>query len=91
MRILSVNLGTTKIVFDNSIWTGIERIYVNGELVSKKFSWFGTDHHFEVEENGELAKYTLTTGYGWMGITNRLTRNGAMIVDSSYRSSSSFF
>ena len=34
------------------MWTGKEYIYVNGELVSKKFSWFGIDHVFEVEEEG---------------------------------------
>ena len=82
MRILSVNIGTTNVVFDNNMWSGKEYVYVNGKLVSKKFSWFGTDHLFEVEENGEQAKYILTTGYGWMGITNRLTRNGVIIVDS---------
>jgi len=90
MRILSVNLGTTKIVFDNSIWTGIERIYVNGELVSKKFSWFGTDHPFQVNENGETVRYVLTSGYnGWTcTATGRLFRNGVLIAESGCSSSS---
>lgn len=82
MRIISVNIGDTIIEFDNDMWTGHENIYVNGELVSRKFSWFGTDHIFEVEENGVWVEYVLTTGFGWMGITADITRDGIPIVES---------
>ena len=88
MRNLSVNIGTTNVVFDNSMWTGKEYVYVNGELVSKKFSWFGTDHNFQVVEDGETANYVLTTGYNGWGITGRLTRNGVMVVDTGCGSAS---
>jgi len=64
MKIISVNIGNTNITFDNCMWTGKEYIYVNGKLVSKKFSWFGTDHVFEVEEEGVWVEYILTTGFG---------------------------
>lgn len=88
MRIIAINIGTTKIEFYNSMWTGVELIYVNEELVSKQFSLLGTDHHFKVEENGELVHYVLTSGLGWMGITTELTRNGVPIIETggSYQS-----
>lgn len=82
MRIISVNINGTIIEFDNDMWTGHENIYVNGELVSRKFSWFGTDHIFEVEEDGVWVEYIVTTGFGWMGITADITRNGVLLVDS---------
>ena len=83
MKIISVNINGTKIIFDNCMWTGYENIYVNGELVSKKFSWFGTDHHFEVEEDGEWVDYVLTTGIGWKGITTKIKRNGIAVLEES--------
>lgn len=82
MRIIAVNIGTTKIEFYNSMWTGVESIYANGELVSKGFSFLGMDHHFDVEENGELVHYVLTTGLGWMGATAELTRDGVPILET---------
>lgn len=82
MKIIVVNIGDTRIEFDNNMWTGHENIYVNGKLVSRKFSFFGTDHVFDVEEDGELIEYILTTGFGWQGITARITRNGIPIVES---------
>lgn len=83
MRIISVNIGDTHIEFDNDMWTGHENIYVNGELVSRKFSWFGTDHFFEVEEDGVWVDYVLTTGFGWRGLTTEITRNGVLILEAS--------
>ena len=83
MKIISVNINGTNIRFDNCMWTGYESIFVNGELVSKKFSWFGMDHSFEVEEDGEWVDYVLTTGIGWSGVTTKITRDGIIVLDSS--------
>jgi len=85
MRIIVVNIGDTTIEFDNNMWTGHESIYVNGELVSRKFSFFGIDHVFDVEEDGEWVEYVLTTGIGWTGITADITRNGVPIVESGHQ------
>jgi hypothetical protein len=82
MRILLVNIGDTTIEFDNNMWTGHENIYVNGELVSRKFSVFGTKHVFDVREDGEWTEYILTTGFGWQGIEASIWRNGVPIVQS---------
>lgn len=81
MRIISVNIGNTNIEFYNDMWTGHENIYVNGELVSRKFSWFGTDHIFEVEEDGVWVEYVLTTGFGWKGIIAKIAREGVLLID----------
>ena len=80
MRILSVHIGSTNIVFDNCMWSGYESIYFNGLLVSKKFSWFGMGHVFEIEENGEWVEYIVTTGFGWRGITADVRRNGVYLI-----------
>ena len=64
------------------MWTGYEKIYVNDELVSKKFSWFGTDHFFEVKENGAWVDYVLTSGFNGFAITASLKRDGVSIIDS---------
>lgn len=83
MKIISANINGTKIVFENCNWTGYEKIYVNGELVSKKFSWFGTDHFFEVKEDDVWVDYVLTTGFGVKGFTTNITRNGIPVLESS--------
>lgn len=82
MKIISVNINGTNIRFDNCMWTGYESIYVNGELVSKKFSWWGMDHFFEVEEDGVWVDYVLTTGIGWGGVTTDIKRNGIPVLVS---------
>lgn len=81
MKIFAINIGQTNIEFHNNMWTGHESIYVNGERVSKQFSFFGTDHFFEVEEAEGWVAYVLTTGIGWMGVTTSLKRNGVFVVE----------
>ena len=80
MRILSVNIGNTQIAFNNCMWSGKEYIYLNGQVVSKEFSWFGMDHVFEVEENEGWVEYIVTTRFGWKGITADLRRNGMYLI-----------
>lgn len=48
------------IEFHNN-WLGEESVLVNGQLVSKKSSIMGTDHHFTVLENGSMARYVLSS------------------------------
>lgn len=38
---------------------GTERIYYNGELVSEAWSFWGSDHNFEVIEEGRPVRYTI--------------------------------
>lgn len=48
------------IEFHNN-WLGEESVLVNGQLVSKKSSIMGTDHHFTMLENGSMARYVLSS------------------------------
>jgi len=80
MKIISVNINGSIIEFINCNWTGYEYIYVNGEVVSKKFSWFGTNHIFEVEENGEWVEYVLRTRFDLNGFSANITRDGVRII-----------
>jgi len=81
MKIFAINIGQTNIEFHNNMWTGHESIYVNGKLVSKKWSFFGTNHLFQVEEEEGWVDYVLTTGIGLMGVTTSLNRNGIAVVE----------
>lgn len=80
MKVISVNINGTIIKFSNCNWTGYEYVYVNGKMVSKKFSWFGTDHIFDVEEDGEWVEYIMRFTYGYRGLSADVTRNGIRII-----------
>lgn len=60
MRQVTFNIDNTIIQFSND-WMGNETISVNGEQVSKKFSFFGTKHHFTIDNNGILENYSITS------------------------------
>lgn len=76
MQYVQVRIGKLLIDFHNS-WLGEESVYVNGKLVSKKSSVWGTDHHFVRQEDGEEAHYVLTSRIdGMMGVALDLRRNG---------------
>lgn len=65
-------------------WTGIESIFVNGILVSKKGSFFGTHHYFTLTEFGRPTRYTLTTKFAMnqYGVAIDLSRNGIKIKEN---------
>jgi len=65
MKLITIHLGDKKIEVQNSFW-GIETIRVNDELVSSKFSFFGTNHIFKQIENSEeiLYEVKIRTGFG---------------------------
>ena len=60
MKYYEFNINLNKIEFFNSIY-GLERVVVNGEPVSKKFSLLGTEHKIKIQtEDWELqSKYEL--------------------------------
>ncbi len=79
MQYKKVILGDTIIEFHNS-WLGEETVIVNGQMVSRKSSILGTDHLFQVEEDGELARYVLTTRIGdLVNVLIDIKRNGKYI------------
>ncbi len=73
--------GETIIEFHNN-WLGEEFVIINGQLVSKKSSIWGTQHHFAVIEKGHQARYVLTTKVGAnMQIMIDLSRNGEVLYE----------
>jgi len=80
MRVVLFIIGDTHIEFINDMMTGHENIYVNGELVSRKWSLFGKEHDFEVYEDGYWVDYTVKTGFGFRGITTELYRNDLFVM-----------
>lgn len=82
MKFTTINLGENKIEIFNS-FLGRETIKVNGEVVSRKFSVFGTEHTFIVQENGEAVELKINIGWGFEGIVFDLYRNNQPVVESS--------
>lgn len=61
----------TIIEFHNS-WSGMERVYLNGQLVSSKSSILGTSHYFELKNGNEVTRYILTS---------KVTSDIAVVID----------
>ncbi len=51
MKFTTIYQGDNKIELFNSFF-GKETIKVNNSIVSEKYSFFGTTHHFNINENG---------------------------------------
>lgn len=72
-------VGRSIIEFHNS-WLGEETVAVNGRVVSKKGSVWGTSHYFTVYENGRQSRYTLVSKVTpQMQIVIDLVRNGRLL------------
>jgi len=81
MRVVAVNIGGTIIEFHNSGWTGTETVYVNGKLASEKHSFFGTNHFFQVMEEGSLVNYELKSRHNAYGsLVADIKRNGVYVL-----------
>lgn len=67
------------IEFHNS-WTGEETVFLNGQVVSKKSSFWGTSHYFECRNGEEVTRYILTSKVDVaMQVRLDLIKNGALI------------
>ena len=78
-----------KLVSDGNIiefhnnWLGEETITVNGEVVSKKSSIWGTNHYFTILESGETTRYILTSRLNeMMQVVIDLTKNGELVQEN---------
>lgn len=83
MRHLLLQLNANTNLEIHNDWTGKEKIFVNGELVSEKRSFFGYKHTFTVEELGYMVNYEvniflqLVTGVGF-----EIKRNGTLLMSN---------
>jgi len=79
-----IKLGDKELEFDND-WKGYEFIKINGQLVSKKHSVFGTTHEFTLREEDRSVFYTLTTrltGSMEGGIVIDIRKEGILIMEN---------
>lgn len=72
--------GPTVIEFHNN-WMGEETVVVNGRVVSKKSSVWGTNHYFTVMEEGHSSRYILTTKTDGLKVLLDLSRNGELLYE----------
>ena len=81
MQYKKITSGNTIIEFHNN-WLGEETVIINGQIVSKKSSIWGTHHHFKVMEDGHSVNYVLTTKVNAsMQVLLDLRRNGEMVQE----------
>ena len=59
-------------------WLGVQSVVINGQIVSRKFSYAGTDHVFTLFEEGLDIPYVLTTK---VSSKDFLLRDDEILVD----------
>jgi len=80
MKYADFKINENTIEFHNSL-IGNETVFVDGKIVSEKFSIFGTVHKFELNKKEyQLISNTLNLGYG---IKLELRANKKLINDKS--------
>lgn len=86
MRILSLPLNDDLLEVHNSMWSGEEKVYFNGQLASSGASIFGRSHYFTVDspDGGAIDKYRVEIGMNWMGgVTVDVFRNESCLLASA--------
>ena len=82
MQYQKIISGETIIEFHNN-WLGEETVIINGQIVSKKSSILGTDHYFNVMEDGHNVNYVLTTKVNdLLQVLLDLRRNGVVVQEN---------
>lgn len=82
MQYHKLTSGNLIIEFHNN-WLGEETVIVNGQIVSKKSSVWGTNHDFTVTEDGEEAHYILTSKVlNGFQVALDLRRNGRLLREN---------
>lgn len=79
MQYQQLRVGNVVIEFHNN-WLGVETVIVNGQVVSKKSSVWGIDHHFSLLEDGHNVTYVVTSKVtAEMTVMLDLRRNGELV------------
>jgi hypothetical protein len=81
MKLTTIYSGGNRIDIFNS-FLGKETIKVNDEIVSSKYSFLGTEHHFKLTENSEEVECLIVTGFGQQGIALDFYKNGKPIIET---------
>lgn len=75
---------SNKVKIENNVieihnnWVGKQTIIFNGQVVSKKFAFSGTDHYFTVFKDGKDVPYILTTK---TSSKEQILRSDQMLID----------
>ena len=80
MKYLTIYHEGNKIEIYNSI-LGQETIIVNNEVVSSKYSIFGTEHTFKIKDDS--SDYRIGVGMGITGVTYSFYKDGIAIIEPS--------
>jgi hypothetical protein len=64
MKLVTFHIGDNTIEMDNNIW-GTETVKLNGEIVSQKWSMFGVEHPFKIQDNEMTKDAVVKTGYNF--------------------------
>ncbi|PPK84371.1 hypothetical protein CLV84_4141 [Neolewinella xylanilytica] len=86
MRILALPIQDDLLEVHNSLWTGEEKVYFNGQLASSGYSIFGRSHYFTVDaaDGQGVDKYRVEIGMNWWGsVTVDVFRNDRCLLASS--------
>lgn len=62
-----------------SVWTGNEKVFYDGRVMSDKHTVTGGTHIFSVEEESEYVQYEVSFGAGLTSPTIEIRRNGIII------------
>ena len=65
MRYLTYFTGDHHRIDITNSWLGDEKIYYDGDLVSRRTSVFGSTHEFWVRENNEQVRYLIHISFRW--------------------------
>ena len=85
MRILSLPINDDLLEIHNSMWTGEEKVYFNGQLASSGSSVFGRSHYFTVDgvDGQGIDKFRVEIGMNWFGgVTVDVFRNDRCLLAS---------
>lgn len=84
---LSLPIGEDLLEVHNSMWTGEEKIYFNGQLASSGSSVFGRTHYFTVDaadSSGDVDKFRVEISMTWFGsVTVDVFRNDRCLLASN--------
>ncbi|WP_116108227.1 hypothetical protein [Lewinella sp. IMCC34191] len=85
MRILALPIQDDLLEVHNSMWTGEEKVYFNGNLASSGHSLFGRSHYFTVDatDGQGVDKFRVEIGMAWWGaITVDVFKNDRCLLAS---------
>lgn len=90
MKVASFQINNYLVEAHNSLWTGVEKVFVNNRMVSRQFNWFHGIHKFTLPtaDGSGQDEYQIDfrmNGSKMSMIDIDLFRNGVCLVDQSGR------